>query len=120
MEVIDAGCAGCIVHDASPIEYSTAILQVMKGKAFYCRQTEKVLHAHKKNKGNGADLPEVLSKKYKVVLSCLWRGFNSKEAAVATGLTKKTIDTYRKNLRKIIGSLSAAALENFMRENGIK
>jgi DNA-binding NarL/FixJ family response regulator len=116
---ITAICAGYIIHDAPPAEYFFAIKQVMKGKVFYCSQTEKFRNAQKKA-GNSEDLlHEITSEKYFMVIYCIWIGFTSKETAIATSLTESTINTYRKRFKNIIGSRSIAALESFMKKNKI-
>ena len=118
-EAMSAGCAGCIIHDATPAEYYLAIKQAVKGEVFYCSHTEKVINSNK-NLHNAEDTSaEILSEKHTIMLYCMWLGYNSKEIAIAMGLSKETIDTYRKRLKKIIGSPSFSALEGFMKKNGI-
>jgi DNA-binding NarL/FixJ family response regulator len=63
-KAMEAGCAGCIVHDANPAEYSLAVRQVMKGEVFYCNHTEKVMNAYKRDPGAVAPPAEMLSEKY--------------------------------------------------------
>ena len=116
---MDAKCAGYISHDASPGEYSVAIKDAMKGKVFYCRQTEKLKTLSDNMQDTGALFTEILSEGYYMMIFCRWLGFSNKETAVATGLSKETIDTYRKKFNNAIGSRSVAALVSFMRKNGM-
>jgi len=118
-EAIAAGCSGYIIHDANPAEYHLAIKQAMKGEVFYCSQTEKVM-SDIKNLQCTTNVPsQVLSETQVKIIYCIWLGYNSKEIAIAMGLAKETVDTYRKGLRKIIGSLSAVAIYNFLKNNRI-
>lgn len=118
-EVIAAGCAGCIIHDANPAEYLRAIKKTIKGEVFYCSQTERVIGANIQGRDAIAAIPENFNKKYDILLHCIWLGFTIKETAVATELTKETVYTYRKRLKKIFGSLSAAAIHSYLKKNGI-
>ena len=118
-KAMEAGFAGFIMHDANPAEYSLAIKQAMKGEIFYCSQAEKVIDACKNAGTTGNALGVKLSKTQCTLLYCIWLHFNSKETAIAMQLSKDTVDTYRKALRKIIGSCSGFALERILKENGI-
>lgn len=119
-KAIDAGCAGCIIRDANPADYHLAIKRAMKGEVFYCNQTEKVISARAKGLRTHAAALEIQGEKYSILLHCIWLGYTIKETAVATGLTIETIYTYRKRLKKIFGSLSAAALESFIKNGSGK
>lgn len=116
-EAIQAGCAGCIIQDAYPVDYFIAIKQAMKGEVYYCSQTEKVINIPIKNGAVGDVFAQELSQTYCRLLYCISLGYNSKETALAMGLSKETVDTYRKELRKIIGSRSVHAVVNFMKKN---
>jgi DNA-binding NarL/FixJ family response regulator len=118
-EAIEAQCAGYIILDAPPLDYLFALRQVIKGKVFYCIQTEKLRNQQKN--ADGAIIPEekLLTEKYFLMAYCLWLGYTNKEIAIALELTKDTVETYRKVLRKMIGSGSIAALENFIIRNKI-
>jgi len=118
-EAIAAGCAGCIIHDANPAEYHLAIKQAMKGEVFYCSQTERVMNGIKNLPGTGNVPAQILSETQFKIMYCIWLGYNSKGIALAMDLTKETVDTYRKALRKIVGSLSSAALYSFLKNNGL-
>jgi two-component system nitrate/nitrite response regulator NarL len=118
-KAIDAGFAGCIKHDANPVDYLLAIKQAMKGEVFYCSQTEKIINAYKNRHHAGSGPDEALSDTQLIILYCIWLGYNSKEIGLALGLTKATVDTYRKELRKIIGSGSLSTIARFLEKNGI-
>lgn len=116
-KAIDAGCAGCIIQEANPAGYHLAIKQAMKGEVFYCDHTERVISAGAKGLRTHATLLEIHSEKYGILLHYIWLGYNIKETAVATGLTIETVYTYRKRLKKIFGSLSAASIESLIKKN---
>lgn len=111
------GYAGCIVHDAHPADYYMAIKQVIKGKVFYCTHTERVINAGKGLPNPADSTMELLNEKNSIMLYCMWLGYSSKEIAIAMNLSKETINTYRKKLKKIIGSHSFSALESLMKKN---
>lgn len=42
-------------------------------------------------------------------------GYNNKEIAQVLSLTESTVETYRKRLKAMLGSLSNGALNNFIK-----
>ena len=118
-EAMLAGCAGCILQEANPTEYYLAIRQAIKGEVFYCDETKRAINTHKNLQPAGDDAAAMLNEKYRMILYCLWLNYKSKDMAIGVKLTKKTIDTYRKKLRKIMGSLSLSAIESLMKKNGL-
>jgi DNA-binding NarL/FixJ family response regulator len=105
---LPAECAGYIVEDASPAEYIVAARQVMKGKEYLCSQTERLKSPK-----------EVHHEIFLTIAYCMWNGYNSKDMATATGLTKETISSYRSLFKKYLGSTSHVAVVNYMRKKGL-
>ena len=91
----------------------------MKGEVYYCSRTEKVMNGIKNLPGTGNVPSKILSETQVKLMYCIWLGYNSKGIALAMNLTKETVDTYRKALRKITGSLSSAAIYSFLKNNGL-
>lgn len=114
-----AGCAGCMLQEANPTEYHLAIRQAIKGEVYYCDETKRAINTRKNLQPGGDAAAAMLNEKYRMMLYCLWMGYRSKDMATGVKLTKETINTYRKKLRKIIGSLSLSAIESVLRDNGL-
>lgn len=112
-----AGCSACIKQDAGPNAITLAVKEAIKGQPFYCSHTELAISA-----GNNRPLAgntRALSESYIIILYGSRMGWSIKEIADAAELTKETVYTYRKRLKKILGSLNAATIDNFMKENGL-
>ncbi|MGH2565245.1 MAG: response regulator [Ginsengibacter sp.] len=109
MDAINAGCHGCIAFDARPPIYWFAIKQVAKGNNFYCDHTRKI---------TGLDESELqtLNDKYQMMLCCMFMDYSTKDIATAVKLTTSTAHTYRKRLKKIIGSPGTAAKLKMLKE----
>lgn len=118
-EAMLEGCAGCMLQEANPTEYYLAIRQAIKGEVYYCDETKRAINTHKNLQPGGDAAAAMLNEKYRMMLYCLWLGYKSKDMAIGVKLTKETIDTYRKKLRKMMGSSSLSAIESLMKKNGI-
>jgi two-component system response regulator NreC len=113
------GHAGGILQDTNPIEYYLGIQEAVKGNMYYCSETQKVIDIYKKLRGGNSTKAPMLNEKYLILIYSMWLGYKNKETAKAAMLTKKTIDTYRKNLKKEAGSLSFSAIETLMKKYGL-
>jgi len=119
VKAIRAGCAACIRQDASPTAIILAIKMAMKGQAFYCSHTELAISAGNNQHGANNNNTPVLSEKFIIVLHCSRMGWAIKEIAIAAELSIETVYTYRKRLKKMLGSLNAATIDDYMRKNGL-
>ena len=119
VKAIHAGCSACIKQDASPTAIIFAVKSAMKGLAFYCSQTEQAMSAGNNKHDTNNSNARALNEKFIIVLYCSRMGWSIKEIAVAAGLSKETVYTYRKRLKKMLGSLNADTIDNFMGENGL-
>ena len=100
-----------LAEDAMPLQMIPALRQLLRGKTYHCRQSEKRLHPPATVK----PLPE----KYRQVLWCMRQGLPAKEMPDATGLSLRTVESYRKEIRALIGSRSMDALIIFMKKQGM-
>jgi len=105
--------ASFIAEDAPLSAYVVALKEVMKGAIYHCPQTEKL--AGSKN-DNMIALVQKLNEKYVLLLHCVLNNYSIAETATATDLKESTVKTYRKRLKKIIGSYSYAAIENVLKK----
>ncbi|HJY23643.1 MAG TPA: hypothetical protein VJ279_12195 [Hanamia sp.] len=117
-EALSMGCAGCIIHDAQPTQYHIAIKQILKGNTFYCSETQKLMDAYK-NRQNARHLPmQKLSEKDGIILYSLLLSYTNKGIAMSADLSEESAKTYRKRIKKRIGSTSFLALEHLLKDNG--
>jgi DNA-binding NarL/FixJ family response regulator len=117
-KALSMGCVGCIIHDAQPTQYHVAIKQILKGNTFYCSETQKLIDAYK-NRQNGVHIPtQKLSIKEAIILYSLYMSYTNKGIAMSADLTENSAKTYRKRIKKKIGSTSFLALEYLLKDNG--
>lgn len=107
--------ASYIVHDAPPFEYSIAIRQAMKGQPYCCTQTERLINLPAMLPAD-AGITKGFNEKYQLLFYCEKLGYNCKEAAMATGLSQQSVQTYRKRYKKLLGSGSFEALERVLKK----
>ena len=118
-EALSMGCAGCIIHDAQPTQYHIAIKQILKGNTFYCNETQRLMDAYK-NRQNGVHIPtQKLSEKDGIILYGLYQSYTNKGIAMSADLSEESAKTYRKRIKKLVGSTSFLALEWLLKDNGI-
>jgi two-component system, NarL family, nitrate/nitrite response regulator NarL len=113
---VAAGINGCVKHDSRPAEYYLALVHAMKGKVYFCSQTERCIRIIKQGK-DPDPAAEKINEKYYLIGYCKMLGYTSKEIALATGLTQGTVETYWKRFRGITGIRSIIALQRFMEKH---
>jgi two-component system, NarL family, nitrate/nitrite response regulator NarL len=113
---LSGGYAGYISHDASTVDYFTAIKEIMRGNVSHCYRTQKYMNLQATEGQPDAALREILKEKFLHLAYCIQLNFTNKEIAMCVALSKETVDTYRKILNKVLGSQSSAAIDNFIRK----
>ncbi len=82
---------------------------LVKGDNFHCDHTRIIA-------GLDESPPQTLNNKYQIISSCMLMDYSTEDVASAIGLTNSTVHTYRKGLKKIIGSPGTAAKLKMMPE----
>lgn len=102
-EMLAAGANGYLLKNTSIDELLDAILSVVAGEAYICREVETQL-----NKG----LDEVfwLTPREKELLGLIVQGYTNAEIAERIFLSPETIKSYRKNLVLKLGARNTASL----------
>jgi two-component system, NarL family, response regulator NreC len=118
---LSAGAAGYLVKKAADSELMSAIRAVHAGRTFV-DLTQTTGEAQLSLRGEVAGQPKPpknLSRREREVLGLLARGHSNQQIADQTGLSVKTVETYRARLSEKLGLKGRAELYRFAVEFGI-
>lgn len=107
------GAMGYILKDMATDEIRRAIDAVMRGERYLCPAAKGALDP-------GADPGhEPLTSREQTILLHLAQGASNKDVAEQLGISVRTVETHRKNIRSKLGISSTAGLTRFALENGV-
>lgn len=107
---LDAGAMGYVLKEAPSEEIVEAILAVAAGRSFL--GTGLVARG-----GRSADERPLLSARESEILRCLARGMASKQVAESLGMSVRTVETHRQNIRRKLGLAGQAELIKYAVEH---
>ncbi|MGR3435529.1 MAG: response regulator transcription factor [Shimia sp.] len=107
------GARGYVLKDVPTEEIKTAIDRVVEGGQYLCTGAEGAMAPAT------ADGREVLTEREQTVLLDLAQGRSNKEVAHRLGISVRTVETHRKNIRRKLGISSTAGLTRYAMEHGV-
>lgn len=107
------GAKGYILKDVPTEEIRTAIDTVMDGGEYLCTGAKGSLSP------KIADGREPLTNREQTILLELAQGKSNKEVANALGISVRTVETHRNNIKKKLGISSTAGLTRYAMEHGV-
>ncbi|MFK8081421.1 MAG: response regulator [Granulosicoccus sp.] len=111
--VISAGARGYVLKSASAEEMFNAIKAVYSGGIYYSPAiADAMLH-------KASDPVESLTDRETVVLDLLAKGASNKESANTLGISARTVEVHRRNIKKKLGLRSTPALIRFAIDSGL-
>lgn len=105
------GAMGYVLKDAPTEEVRIAIDHVMDGKRYLCNRASGSLTPQ-----SGA---EVLTSREQTILLQLARGLSNKQVGEVLGISVRTVETHRKNIKRKLGISSTAGLTRYAMEHGV-
>lgn len=111
--VIDAGARGYVLKSASAEEMFNAIKAVYFGGIYYSPAIAESL-AQKSE-----DPVDSLTDREQVVLDMLAKGASNKECANSLGISARTVETHRRNIKQKLNLRSTPALIRFAIDSGL-
>lgn len=118
LEILEAGAKGYLVKDCAAEELVTAIRTLANGKPYFCAAATELII-------NGVTRPSPekcvtsLTKREHEVLKLTAEGLNTKEIAFSLGVSIKTIEVNRMNLKKKLNLKSIAELTKYAVREGV-
>lgn len=114
---MQAGAKGYILKDISAREMTTAIRSVASGGYYFSSAIGATLVGNKASEVN--DDPYGLTMREREVLAGIAQGKPNKQIAQDLGISVRTVESHRLNLREKVGSRNAAQLYKIAEELGL-
>ncbi|MEM1235204.1 MAG: response regulator transcription factor [Pseudomonadota bacterium] len=110
---LNHGARGYVLKDVPTEEIKTAIDTVMAGGQYLCTGAEGAMVP------DTADGREPLTSREQTILLELAQGKSNKGVAGALGISVRTVETHRKNIKRKLGISSTAGLTRYAMEHGV-
>ncbi|MEL6522894.1 MAG: response regulator transcription factor [Pseudomonadota bacterium] len=107
------GARGYVLKDVPTDAIKKAIDKVMAGERYLCTGAEASLAP------DSSPEREALTSREQTILLQLARGLSNKEVANALGISVRTVETHRKNIKRKLGISSTAGLTRYALEHGV-
>ncbi|WP_209017412.1 response regulator [Roseibium aggregatum] len=115
--VVQAGARGYILKDISASEMITAINSVASGGYYFSAAVGPTLVGA--NTSAPVEDPYGLTERERQVLAAIARGQPNKEVAKELGISVRTVESHRLNLREKVGTKNAAQLYKVAQDLGL-
>ncbi|MBK9290719.1 MAG: response regulator transcription factor [Bacteroidetes bacterium] len=118
-EIFDAEAEGYILKDATYQEFSSAIRQILDNGTYFSNKVmEMMLRRIKKEKKQKNNLVQ-LSPRELEILQLIIQEYSSEQIAEKLFISKRTVDTHRKNILYKTNSQTLVGLIRYAFENGL-
>jgi DNA-binding NarL/FixJ family response regulator len=123
--MLEAGANGYVLKNTSSNEMVTAIIRVFEGKTFFTQDvTDIVMKNHMtsdedKRKMPDAELIKSLTRREIDVLKLIADEYTNNEIAEKLFISRRTVDTHRRNLLQKIGAKNSIGLIRFAYSTGL-
>lgn len=107
------GAKGYVLKDVPTDEIKTAIDHVAAGGTYLCTGAEGAI-----TPGDDPDRAVLTSREQTILLE-LAQGKSNKDVARALGISVRTVETHRKNIKRKLGITSTAGLTRYALEHGV-
>jgi DNA-binding NarL/FixJ family response regulator len=108
-QAVRAGARGFVLKDAPADELVAAIQAVLAGRVFYSARIARRMAEEMPAPGP----LDALTPRERDILACIGRGQANKEIAAALGVSVRTVETHRLNLKRKLGIESRAGLVKY-------
>lgn len=113
------GVKGFVMATASPEDLLEAIYTVSEGKEYYCPHTAQKLEEENRRRLWPRSREVALTKKELKVLELICQEFTDKEIAACMGISRRTVETHKRNIHSKTKTHNNAGCMNFVRTQGI-
>jgi two-component system nitrate/nitrite response regulator NarL len=118
VQLIQAGAKGYILKDVSAAEMVKAVETVYHGGTYFSASASQTLFSHFEQSGNETT-ESPLTQRELTVLTLLAEGHNNKEIARVLGISVRTVETHRQNIKAKLDIHTAAGLTRYAIEHAL-
>lgn len=112
-QMLDLGAKGYVLKSASAEEMLNAIMSVHSGGMYYSPSIADSLQKKPKSGTNS------LTSREQIILAMLADGQSSKSSAAKLGISPRTVDTHRRNIKQKLELKTMSALIRFAIDSGL-
>ena len=117
---LDAGASGFVLKHSAPAELVTAIRAALEGRTYLTPQLAgEVLEAMKQGPEKTGDPIGSLTPRQREVLQLLAEGRSGKEIASSLGISARTVEFHKYQMRETLGVHTNAELTHFAIKHGL-
>jgi DNA-binding NarL/FixJ family response regulator len=118
-KMIQNGASGYITKNSSQQELLDALQSIHEGKKYICVEIKNALAKEMLCDNDNEHGIDKLSIREIEVIKLVREGLSSKEIALATSISVKTVEVHRYNILRKLKLRNAAALVDFVNNNGL-
>jgi DNA-binding NarL/FixJ family response regulator len=111
--MIEAGAAGYVLKDDGAAELLSALRAVAAGRRYLSRAVAPAVLGRLSNPQGAAGAGVKLTRREREVLKLIGEGATAKEVAARLGITPKTAQVHRDNLKQKLNAKSTAAMVHY-------
>jgi DNA-binding NarL/FixJ family response regulator len=116
----EAGASGYVLKSTVSGELVTAIREVLGGNTYVTPKIAGELLGALSGKSTGSDRPvDHLSNRQRQILRLLVEGLSAKQIAAKLGISRRTVETHKYRIMRIVGVHTSAELVRFAVEQGL-
>ena len=119
-KLLRSGAKGYLTKNSPRHEMIDAINEVNKGKIYICQEVQTLLSAQTSDDDNKPPDINCLSATELQLLTLLCAGETSKEIAIKSGISTKTVEVHRHNILKKMKLKSTTALIKYVHSNALE
>lgn len=117
MKVMQTGAVGYMLKEISAEKMVQAIKTVNQGSTYFCESVTQTLFTQQIE--TSAQKPNPLSRREEAVLKLVAQGASSKKIATLLGISYRTVETHRQNIKHKLDIHSTAELAKYALEKGL-
>jgi len=117
MQALDCGAKGYLMKNSEPEELIKAVLTVKRGDKYYSNDVAQIIIGRKEVQTQQSNFLDHLTKREKEILQWIVKGTKNKDIASKLGVSTRTIEHHRINIRTKLNIETTSGLIKFVLEN---
>ncbi|MEO6613778.1 MAG: response regulator transcription factor [Chitinophagaceae bacterium] len=113
-KMLQSGATGYVTKNSTQEEMFKAVVEVYNGRKYVCDEIKDIVAQHELNTDETRDGLYSLSKREIHIIGLLKKGLSSKQIAMESSISVKTVEVHRYNILKKLNLPNVASLVNYV------